>query len=114
MEVVAKAMGIPVSARKARLVVDTVRGKPIAEAVSILRFLPQKSAVNVLKVVRSAVANAENNHDLDPDTLYIKRIFADEGPTFKRWRARARGRVNRQLKRTSHITVIVDEIEKGA
>lgn len=114
MEVTAKARGIPVSARKARLVLDTVRGKPVPEAMAILRFLPQKSAVDVLKVVKSAAANAEHNHDLDPEALYIKRIFADEGPTLKRWRARARGRVNRQLKRTAHITVIVDEIQKGA
>lgn len=114
MEVTAKAKGVQVSAQKARLVVDTVRGKTIAEALAILRFLPQKSAVDVLKVVKSAAANAEHNFDLDPDGLYIKAIFADEGPTLKRWRARARGRVNRQLKRTSHITVIVDEIEKGA
>jgi large subunit ribosomal protein L22 len=114
MEVVAKAKGIPVSARKARLVVDTVRGKPVSEAIAILRFLPQKSAVDVLKVVKSAAANAEHNHDLDPDGLFISRIFVDEGPTSKRWRARARGRVNRELKRTSHITVIVDEIQKGA
>lgn len=114
MEVTAKAKGIPVSARKARLVLDTVRGKSVPEAMAILRFLPQKSAVDVLKVVKSAAANAEHNHDLDPETLYIKQIFADEGPTFKRWRARARGRVNRQLKRTAHITVIVDEIQRGA
>jgi large subunit ribosomal protein L22 len=114
MEVVAKAKGIPVSARKARLVVDTVRGKTVPEAIAILRFLPQKSAVDVLKVVRSAAANAEHNHDLDPETLFIKRIYADEGPTLKRWRARARGRVNRELRRTAHITVVVDEIQKGA
>ena len=109
MEVSATAKGLPVSARKARLVVDAVRGKPVGEALAILRFLPQKSADDVAKVVKSAVANAEHNFDLDPDTLYIKRIYADEGPTYKRWRARARGRVNRRLKRTAHITVIVDE-----
>ncbi|HVB63085.1 MAG TPA: 50S ribosomal protein L22, partial [Nitrolancea sp.] len=89
-------------------------GKPIGEAIAILRFLPQKTAVDVLKVLKSAAANAEHNYDLDPEDLYIKRIFADEGPTLKRWRARARGRVNRELKRTAHITVIVDQIEKGA
>ncbi|HEX3724374.1 MAG TPA: 50S ribosomal protein L22 [Nitrolancea sp.] len=114
MEVTAKAKGVPVSARKARLVVDAVRGKPIGEAMAILRFLPQKTAGDVLKVLKSAAANAEHNYDLDPEDLYIKRIFADEGPTLKRWRARARGRVNQQLKRTAHITVIVDQIEKGA
>jgi large subunit ribosomal protein L22 len=114
MEVIAKVKGVNVSARKARLVVDVVRGKPIDEAMAILRFLPQKSAVDVLKLLKSAAANAEHNYDLDPSDLYVKRIFADEGPTLKRWRARARGRVNRQLKRSSHITVIVDQIEKGA
>ncbi|MBX6340955.1 MAG: 50S ribosomal protein L22 [Thermomicrobiaceae bacterium] len=114
MEVVAKAKGLPVSARKARLVVDAVRGKTVPEALAILRFLPQKSSEYVYKVVRSAAANAEHNHDLDPDGLYIKRIFADEGPTYKRYRARARGRVNKRLKRTTHITVVVDEIQKGA
>lgn len=114
MEVTAKARNLPVSARKARLVVDAVRGKTVPEALAILRFLPQKSARDVWKVVKSAAANAEHNHDLDPDALYVKRIYADEGPTYKRWRARARGRVNRQLKRTAHITVVVDEIERGA
>lgn len=111
MEVTAKARGIPISARKCRLVVDTVRGKNLSEAISILRFLPQRSAVDVLKVVRSAAANAEHNYDLDPDDLFVKRIFVDEGPTMKRWRPRARGRVNQELRRTSHITVILDEKE---
>lgn len=114
MEVTAKVSGVRVSARKARLVVDTVRGKPVGEALAILRFLPQKSAHDVSKVLRSAIANAEHNYDLDPDSLYVKRIYADEGPTYKRWRPRARGRVNQILKRTTHITVVVDEIEKGA
>ena len=112
MEVTAKAKGLGVSARKARLVVDAVRGKSVPEALTILRFLPQKSAKDVAKVVQSAAANAEHNYDLDPDALFIKYIFADEGPTLKRWRARARGRVNQRLKRTAHVTVIVEE--KGA
>jgi large subunit ribosomal protein L22 len=112
MEVTAKAKGLGVSARKARLVVDAVRGKPVPEALAILRFLPQKSAKDIAKVVKSAAANAEHNHDLDPDALFVKYIYADEGPTLKRWRARARGRVNQRLKRTAHVTVIVEE--KGA
>jgi large subunit ribosomal protein L22 len=112
MEVTAKAKGLGVSARKARLVVDAGRGKSVPEALAILRFLPQKSAKDVAKVVQSAAANAEHNYDLDPDALFIKYIFADEGPTLKRWRARARGRVNQRLKRTAHVTVIVEE--KGA
>lgn len=113
MEVIAKLTGIPVSAQKTRLVVDTVRGKSLIDALAILRFLPQKAARDVYKVMRSASANAENNFDLDPEDLYVKRIYADEGPTFKRWKARARGRVNRRLKRSSHITVVLDEVEKG-
>ncbi len=112
MEVTAKARGLGVSARKARLVVDAVRGKSVPEALAILRFLPQKSAKDIAKVVKSAAANAEHNHDLDPDALFVKYIYADEGPTLKRWRARARGRVNQRLKRTAHVTVIVEE--KGA
>ena len=111
MEVTAKVRGVSVSARKARLVVDSVRGKTVPEAVAILRFLPQKSAVDVLKVLRSAMANAEHNYDLEANEMFVKRIFVDEGPTLKRWRARARGRVNQELHRTSHITVILDEKE---
>jgi large subunit ribosomal protein L22 len=113
MEVIARAKGVQVSPRKARLVVDAVRGKPLGEALAILQFLPQRSAKDVFKVVQSAAANAEQNFDLDPEDLFVKRIFADEGPTLRRWRARARGRVNRRLKRSSHITVILDEIEEG-
>jgi large subunit ribosomal protein L22 len=114
MEVTAKVKGLRVSARKARLVVDTVRGKPVPEALAILRFLPQKSAEDIAKVVKSAAASAEHNHDLDQDALYVKHIQADEGPTLKRWRARARGRVNKRLKRTAHVTVVVEELSKGA
>jgi large subunit ribosomal protein L22 len=114
MEVIAKAKGIPVSARKARLVVDAVRGKKLDEALSTLQFLPQKSAKDVYKVVKSAASNAEQNFDLDPEDLYVKTIYADDGPSFRRFRARARGRVGRRLKRSAHITVILDEIEEGA
>ncbi len=114
MEVIAKAKGIPVSARKARLVVDAVRGKKLEEALSTLKFLPQKSAADVYKVVKSAASNAEQNFDLDSDDLYVKTIYADDGPTFRRFRARARGRVASRMKRSTHITVILDEIEGGA
>jgi large subunit ribosomal protein L22 len=112
MEVRAVARYLHVSPQKARLVVDTVRGKPVKEALALLRFLPQKSARLVWKVVKSAAANAENNYALDPDELYIKRIYVDNGPMYKRARARARGMRSPILKRTSHITVIVEE--KGA
>lgn len=114
MEVIAKAKGIPVSAQKARLVVDSVRGKKLDDALAVLQFLPQKSAQDVYKVVKSAASNAEQNFDLDPDDLYVKTIFADEGPSYRRFRARARGRVARRMKRSSHITVVLDEIEEGA
>ena len=102
---------IRVSPRKARLVCDAVRGKDVREAMAILRFLPQKSADIVAKVVKSAAANAENNYDLDADTLYVKRIYADDAPQIKRGEFRARGRFNRIIKRNCHITVIVDERE---
>jgi large subunit ribosomal protein L22 len=114
MEVIAKAKDIPVSAQKVRLVVDTVRGKKLDDALATLEFLPQKSARDVYKVVKSAASNAEQNFDLDPDDLYVKRIYADEGQSFRRFRARARGRVARRMKRSAHITVILDEIEEGA
>ncbi len=114
MEVIAKSKGIPVSAQKARLVVDAVRGKKLDDALATLQFLPQKSARDVYKVVKSAASNAEQNFDLDPDDLYVKQIFADEGPSFRRFRARARGRVARRIKQSAHVTVILDEIEEGA
>jgi large subunit ribosomal protein L22 len=111
MEVTAKAMQVRVSPRKMRLVVDLVRGRDVNEALGILKFTPNKAAVDVARTIRSAQASAENNYDLDPDDLYVKTIYADDGPTFKRWRPRARGRVNQRLKRTSNLTVIVAEKE---
>ena len=109
MEVKAQAKFVRRSPRKVRLVMDAVRGKPVDEAMAILRFLPQGAAREVLAVVKSAAANAENNYQMAPEDLWIKAIYADEGPTFKRYRARARGMASPILKRTSHITVIVDE-----
>lgn len=97
-----------VAPRKARLVVDLVRGKSIEEARAILRYTPRAAAEIVEKVVNSAVANAENAHNLSADDLYISSIFVDEGPTMKRIRPRAQGRAFRINKRTSHITVFVD------
>lgn len=111
MEVKASANQIRRSARKIRLVIDSVRGKSVDEAVAILRFLPHGGAKEVMKVVKSAAANAENNYQMAPEDLYIKRIYADEGPVFKRFRARSRGMASPILKRTSHITVIVEERE---
>jgi large subunit ribosomal protein L22 len=98
------------SPSKVREVLDLVRGKPVHEAEDILRFSERDAGQVVGKVLRSAVANAENNDELDPEELYISACFADEGTTIKRWRPRARGRATRIRKRTSHITVIVSRL----
>jgi large subunit ribosomal protein L22 len=111
MEVKAVAKDIHRSPRKIRLVIDAVRGKNVAEAVAILRFLPHGGANEVLKVVQSAAANAENNYQMAPEDLFVKAIYADEGPTVKRFRSRSRGMAAPILKRTSHITVVVEERE---
>ena len=109
MEVRAHLGRVRVSPRKARLVVDTVRGRKVTEAQAILRFLPNKTAFELEKLMRSLVANAENNYDLDPDDLWIKEIYANEGPTMRRFKAKARGRVGPILKRSCSITVIAEE-----
>jgi large subunit ribosomal protein L22 len=113
-DVQAVAKFVRVSPRKARLVADHIRGRSVPEARSILAFTPRAAAREIDKVLRSAVANAEANPNLhwSGDELYIKAVFVDEGPTIKRWRARARGRVNRILKRTCHITVKLDQLER--
>ena len=98
-----------VSPRKVRLVLENLPGKRVDDALNILRFLPTPSARHVAKVVKSAAANAENNFQLEPSGLRIKAAWADEAPRFKRTRARARGRANRIVHRTSHITVVVEE-----
>lgn len=105
MEAVAKLRFARVSPQKARLVADLVRGKSVEEALNLLTFNTQKSAALIKKVVDSAVANAENNYGYDIDELKVSTIFVDTGPTMKRMRARARGRADRIIKRTSHITV---------
>ena len=99
-----------ISPYKVREVLDLVRGKPVHEAVDILRFSERDAAFTVGKVLMSAVANAENNDELDPEELFVSTCFADEGTTQKRWRPRARGRATRIRKRTSHITVIVSRM----
>jgi large subunit ribosomal protein L22 len=110
MEARAKARFARISARKARLVVDLIRGRPVGDALSVLDYTPKKAARLVAKTLRSAVANAENNQRaVDVDDLYVKRAFVDEGPTQKRIRPRAHGRANRILRRSSHVTVVVDE-----
>lgn len=101
----AKTVRIP--ARKARLVIDLIRGKSVAEALGILKFTPRSGAFLVEKVLKSAIANAENNFDLDVEDLYVSEAYANEGPTLKRFRPRAKGSASPINKRTSHITVVV-------
>ena len=109
MEVRAITRYVRISPRKVRLVTELIKGQPVEAALTTLKFMPKKAARLVSKTLQSAVANAEQNPNIDIDTLYIKRIFVDEGPSMKRWRARAMGRATRILKRSSHITVILDE-----
>ena len=111
MEVAAKLTGAQISAQKVRLVADQVRGKPVEEALSLLEFSPKKAAHIVKKVLDSAIANAENNEGADVDELKISSIFVDEGRTMKRLRPRAKGRADRILKRSCHITVKVADGE---
>ena len=104
----AKARFVRVSPRKARRVIDLVRGRSVADALDILRWAPQAASEPVAKVIASAAANAQNNNGLDPATLVVATVYADEGPTAKRIRPRAQGRAFRIRKRTSHITVVVE------
>ena len=105
---VAKARFVRVSPSKARRVIDLVRGKSVAEALDILRWAPQAASEPVAKVIASAAANAQNNNGLDPSTLVVATVYADDGPTAKRIRPRAQGRAFRIRRRTSHITVVVE------
>lgn len=107
LEVKAVARFVRISPQKVHKIVGAVKKMPVEDGLNRLHFMPQKAARLVEKVVQSAVANAEANHDLDVDTLIIRNITADQGPTLKRFKARARGRGTRILKRSSHITVIL-------
>lgn len=110
MEVAAKLRYARISPQKCRLVADQIRGKSVAQALNILRFNPKKAASVVHKVLESAIANAEHNHGADIDELRVSVVEVNQAPTFKRYRARAKGRGNRILKRNSHITVrVADE-----
>ena len=109
MEVKAVAKTVRIAPRKVRLVIDLIRGKNVGEAISILRLTPKGSSVVIEKVVKSAVANAVNNNKLDQSQLYIKKAFVDEGITMKRYQARAKGSGNQILKRTSNITIVLEE-----
>jgi len=107
MQVSAILRGTRLSSQKARLVADMVRGKPVDQALNILAFSPQKAAFTIKKVLESAIANAEHNEGADIDELNVKTIFVDQGPSLKRFTARAKGRGNRIVKPTCHITVTV-------
>lgn len=111
MEAKAIAKHIRISPNKARQVVDLIRGKRADEALAILRFLPKRGAEPIEKCLKSAIANAEHNFELDPDDLYVSKIYVDQGPTLKRYKPRARGRADIMRRRTSHITVVVSEKE---
>lgn len=109
MEVRAVLRGTRLSAQKARLVADMVRGKPVDKAIGLLTFTPKKAAVVIRKVLESAIANAEHNEGADIDELKVKSIHVDQGATLKRFTARAKGRGNRIMKPTCHITVTVGD-----
>ncbi len=111
MEIAAKLKNAPISAQKGRLVADQIRGKPVETALNTLRFSTKKGAALMRKVLESAIANAEHNEGADIDELKVSTVFIDEGPTLKRVRARAKGRANRILKRSCHITVKVTEFD---
>ncbi|AVX21802.1 MAG: 50S ribosomal protein L22 [Bacillota bacterium] len=113
MEAKAVAKYVRISPRKVRQVINVVRGKDVQEAFAILRFMPKAAAREVLKVLKSAVANAEHNYEMDTQSLYISKIFVDQGPTLKRYNPRAMGRADLIRKRTSHITVVVSEKKEG-
>jgi large subunit ribosomal protein L22 len=109
MEVAARLKGARISAQKARLVADQVRGMPVEKALSLLEFSPKKAAHIVKKVLDSAIANAENNEGADVDELKVSSIYVDEGMTMKRLRPRAKGRADRIFKRSCHITIKVSD-----
>ena len=109
MEAKAVAKNVRIAPRKVRVVMNLIRGKKVADAFAILKFTPKVGAEIIEKVLKSAVANAENNFDMNVDNLYVSSCFVDEGPTMKRIHPRSRGQAFKILKRTSHITVAVEE-----
>jgi large subunit ribosomal protein L22 len=111
MESRAQAKMVRISSRKVKLVIDLIRGKNIGEAFAILRLTPKAASPVVEKILKSAVANAEHNYNMDIEKLYVKEVYVGEGPTLKRFRPRAQGRATQILKRTSHTTVVVAEKE---
>ena len=112
MESRATAKYMHIAPRKVRLVVDMIRGQGVEQALGILEFTAKRAARLVAKTLKSAVANAESTQNVDVDALYVKRVYVDEGPVLKRFLPRAHGRATQVLKRTSHVTVVVDEHER--
>jgi large subunit ribosomal protein L22 len=110
----AKLKYLHIAPRKVRLIADLVRGKTVEQALSILNFTVKRASNPVLKLLKSAVANAKNNFQIEENNLYISKIVVDGGPVSKRWRARSRGRAFEILKRTSHIIIELDKIKKSA
>ncbi|HHV18265.1 MAG TPA: 50S ribosomal protein L22 [Thermoanaerobacterales bacterium] len=111
MEARAKARYVRIAPRKVRIVLDLIRGKQVAEALTILKFTPKAASNPLKKLLNSAAANAENNFDMNRDALYISECYADQGPIIKRYRPRAQGRATSIHKKTSHITIILKEKE---
>lgn len=109
MEVRASISRVRISPRKVRLVVDMVRGRKVTDAITLMRFTPNRAAVDVEKLLKSVAANAEHNYDLDPEKLWIKEIYADDAPQLRRFKPKARGRVGKILRRSANITVIAEE-----
>ncbi|MBO8165274.1 MAG: 50S ribosomal protein L22 [Brevibacillus sp.] len=109
MEAKAVARYIRIAPRKVRLVVDLIRGKEVGEALAILKHTPKAASPVVEKLLKSAIANAEHNYEMDPNNLVVSKVYVDQGPTLKRFRPRAMGRASRINKRTSHITVVLNE-----
>ncbi|VBB04841.1 ribosomal protein l22 signature [Lucifera butyrica] len=109
MEAKAIATHVRIAPRKIRIVIDLIRGKSVGEAFAILKHTPKIGSEVVEKVLKSAVANAEHNYDMNSDKLYVAAAYVDQGPTLKRIHPRSRGQAFKILKRTSHVTVVVDE-----
>lgn len=109
----ATAKTVRIAPRKVRLVMDLIRGKSVAEAISILKFTPRGASPVIEKVLMSAVANAEHNYDMDVENLVVSQAYVNEGPTMKRFRPRAKGSASPIMKRTSHITIVVSEKKEG-
>ena len=111
MEAVAKVTHVRIAPRKVRVVIDLIRNKPVGVSIGILKNTPKVASPVVEKLLKSAMANAENNHNMDIDKLYVSEVYADQGPTLKRVRPRAQGRAYRINKKTSHITLKLKEME---